>query len=240
MTASAPAPPTFLKFANTVAMFNSLANEITSLLSIGVDAHGRASLVVSGGTTPAPLYDVLSRSDAPWAQTVVTLSDERWVEPTSDRSNEKLVRTHLLVGNAAAASFVPFKTGMPHADEAEDDVHAALAAMPLPFDVTVLGMGTDGHTASLIPGAKGLVRALDRNNPMLARAVHPPKLSAMGERMTLTLRAILKSRQIVILIKGDDKLEAYRDALAGDDMLAEPVRAVLLQSETPVTVFWSP
>jgi 6-phosphogluconolactonase len=232
--------PEFRSFASAPDMFQALAQEITALLAKGAAAHGRASLVVSGGTTPAPLYDLLSKRDAPWAQTVVTLSDERWVEPTSDRSNEKLVRTHLLIGKAAAASLVPFKTAKPHADEAEAEVHAALAAMPLPFDVMLLGMGTDGHTASLIPGAKGLERALDLDDPMLARAVHPPKLSEMGERMTLTLRGILNSRLIIILIKGDDKLAAYRDALAGNDVLAKPVRAVLHQSDVPVSVFWSP
>jgi 6-phosphogluconolactonase len=232
--------PDFREFANPREMFDTIADEIVARLATGVDEQGQASFVASGGTTPGTLYDLLSRRDAPWPQSSVTLSDERWVEPSSDRSNEKLVRTRLLVDKAASATLVPFKTPQPHAGEAEGEVHAALAAMPLPFDVTLLGMGSDGHTASLIPGAKGLERALDTRDPMLARAVHPPQLTEMGERITLTLRAILNSRLIVVLIKGDDKLAAYRDVMAGSDILAKPIRAVLQQSEVPVSVFWSP
>jgi 6-phosphogluconolactonase len=240
LKASDASAPDFRKFTNGREMFDTLADEIVSRLATGVDEHGRASFVASGGTTPGTLYDLLSRRDAPWPQISVTLSDERWVEPSSDRSNEKLLRTRLLVDKAAGATLVPFKTAKPHADAAEGDVQAALAAMPLPFDVTLLGMGSDGHTASLIPGAKGLERALDTRDPMLARAVHPPERTEMGERMTLTLRAILDSRLIVVLIKGDDKLAAYRDVMAGNDILAKPVRAVLQQSEVPVWVCWSP
>jgi 6-phosphogluconolactonase len=232
--------PVFREFESADTMFGALAEKIAASLSATVARAGSAGFVVSGGTTPGDLYDVLAKKSAPWDRVTLTMSDERWVEPTSDRSNERLVRLRLLVGKAAAARLVPFKTAAPHARDAEKAVHDSVTAMPRPFDVMLLGMGTDGHTASLIPGSEGLARALDTADPMYVRAVNPPKLTEMGERMTLTLRAILDSRRIVILIKGEAKRAAYKDVLGGDDVLAAPVRAVLRQVATPVEVFWSP
>lgn len=232
--------PQFREFRDTISMFEALARDIVACLKKGVAARGRASFVASGGTTPGGLYDLLSGTAAPWANVVVTLSDERWVAPTSDRSNEKLVRTHLLRRKAATARLVPLKTPAERAEEAEEEVHTSLAAMPLPFDLTLLGMGTDGHTASLIPKADGLRKALDVSDPALARAVFPPRFTEMGERMTLSLRALLGSRRIAVLIKGHDKLAAYRHAIAGTDVLEAPVRAVLHQDKAPVAVYWSP
>ena len=232
--------PLFREFTGEHAMFAALADKMIASVSAAASRTGHASLVVSGGTTPGDLFDILATRDAPWPQISVTMSDERWVDPTSDRSNEKLVRTRLLVSKAASARLVPLKTAAAHAREAEKDVHAAIIAMPRPFDIMLLGMGTDGHTASLIPGSEGLARALDTADPMYVRAVNPPKLTEMGERMTLTLRALLDSKLIVVLIKGEAKRAAYHDAMSGTDILAAPVRAVLQQTVTPVEVYWAP
>jgi len=227
------------RFATVDEMNRVLAAEIATRLSTGVARNGRASLIASGGTTPGDLYDVLSDQDAPWTKVSVSLSDERWTEPTSPLSNEHLARTRLLRRKASAAQLVPFKTKAAHADEAEAEVDTALARMARPFDVVLLGMGTDLHTASLIPGSTGLERALDRGSPALVRAIHPPELANMGERMTLTLRAILDARWIVLLIRGEAKLRAYEQAVTGHDVLSGPVRAVLQQHDTPVAIYWS-
>jgi 6-phosphogluconolactonase len=237
--ASAGRPgPSFHEFRSAGAFYADAAQTIVTRLTAAVAREGRAGLVAPGGTTPGAMFDMLARLPAPWKDIEITLSDDRWIETTSDRSNEKLVRARLLTANAAAARLIPFKTARSHADEAEKDVNAAIAAMHRPFDVVALGMGTDGHIASLIPGAAGLARALDRNDPALVRAVNPPDLAAMGERMTLTLRAILNARWIVLLIRGEEKLAAYRAALDGTDVLEAPVRAVLHQHDVPVSVFW--
>jgi 6-phosphogluconolactonase len=209
-------------------MHGALAGEIVARLG--------ASLVVSGGTTPAALFDVLARREAPWKDVTVTLADERWVDPASPRSNEHLVRTRLLVEKAAAARFVPLKTAAARARDAQGAVNAAIAAIARPFDVMLLGLGDDGHTASLIPGADGLARALDTANPALVRAVAPPGLE---ERMTLTLRALLETRWIALLIQGAAKRAAYDKAMAGQDVAQAPVRAVLHQDRVPVSVFWA-
>jgi 6-phosphogluconolactonase len=231
--------PVFRGFRNLEDLLNVLADEIVARLSSGVARNGAASFVCSGGTTPGQLFDVLAKRAAPWKQVRVTLSDERWTEPTSERSNEHLVRTRLLTGEAAVATLVPMKTPAARARDAEGAVDAAIAAMPRPFDVVLLGMGTDGHTASLIPGSEGLAQALDATSPALVRAVDPPNVTHMGERMTLTLRALLDARWIVVFIKGEEKLAAYKHALAGSDVLENPVRAVLQQRNVPVSIFWS-
>ena len=231
--------PLFRGFRNLDDLLTVLADEIVARLSDGVRKNGKASFVASGGTTPGALFDVLAGRKAPWKDVQVTLSDERWTEPTSERSNEHLVRTRLLVGEAAAATLVAMKTPAARARDAEGAIDDAIAKMPRPFDVVLLGMGTDGHTASLIPGSDGLARALDVDSPALVRAVDPPNVTHMGERMTLTLRALLDAKWIVVFIKGEGKLAAYKHALAGSDVLENPVRAVLQQRGVPVSIFWS-
>lgn len=227
-------------FATADEMIGNLADEIVAGLMAGVDARGAASFVVSGGTTPGPLFDTLAERDALWDHVYITLSDERWVPPTSDASNEKLIRTRLLHGKPFSAHFVPMKTDQVHPRDAEAVVSDWIAAMPRPFDITLLGMGDDGHTASMFPGSAGLDAALDTHSPLLVRGILQPDAAKTGERMSLTLRAILDSRLVIILIRGDAKLETYRAALAGDDVHAMPVRAVLQQSVTPVQVCWAP
>lgn len=234
------AGPMFREFPAADDMNAALAREIAERLTAAVARQGHASMIASGGTTPGAMFDILARSEAPWKNVEITLSDDRWIETTSDRSNEKLVRDRLLVANASAARFVPLKTAKAHAREAEQDVDDAVRAIHRPFDVALLGMGTDGHIASLIPGATGLERALDRNDPALVRAVNPADLSAKGERISLTLRAILDARWIVILLRGTEKRAAFRWALDGKDVREAPVRALLHQGEALVSVFWCP
>jgi 6-phosphogluconolactonase len=230
----------FLEFQNAETMIRALADEIVSRLYEGVASRGAASLVVSGGTTPGALFDELSARAAPWDRVWITLADERWIAPDQDGSNEKLVRTRLLTGMAAGANLVALKTADASPKAAEARVNALVAAIPQPFDFMLLGMGDDGHTASLFPHAAGLETALDTKRPNLVQAIHADAAAATGERLSLTLRAILDSRLIAILIRGDAKLAAYRKAAAGTDVLEAPVRALLNQSETPVRVYWSP
>jgi 6-phosphogluconolactonase len=235
-----PAGVRFREFRTVEEMNAALAREIAERLTASVAQRGSASLVASGGTTPGPMFDLLARSEAPWKSIEITLSDDRWIETTSDRSNEKLIRTRLLTANAAVARFVPFKTAHAHARDAEEQIDSAVRAIHRPFDVVQLGMGTDGHVASLIPDAAGLERALDRRDPALVRAVSPADLAAKGERMSLTLRALLDARWIALLLCGHEKRDALRWAINGTDMREAPVRALLHQSDVPVSAFWCP
>ena len=240
MNRSAAFEPSVIRFDNAESMVAALAKKIVADLADGVRRKDAASFVASGGTTPGLLFDALAACEAPWNRVFVTTTDERWVSPEDDRSNEKLIRTRLLCGHASAASFVPLMTQHATPVEAEAEVDRAISNMPRPFDVTLLGMGNDGHTASLFPGAKELALALDLQSPSLVCAITPPDVAQTGPRMSLTLRAILASRAIIILIRGEEKMKTYRIAMAGADANEMPVRAVLHQSTVPVEVYWSP
>jgi 6-phosphogluconolactonase len=228
------------EFPDAKEMIASLADKIIARLETGVVERGAASMAVSGGTTPGALFDALSESDAPWDRVWITLSDERWIAPDQDGSNEHLARMRLLRGKAAAAHFVGLKTDDATPDAGAAKANAAIAAFPRPFDVMLLGMGDDGHTASLYPHAPELKAALDTRAPALVHAVHAQNAAATGDRMTLTLRAILDSRWIAVLIKGEEKKLTYRAAEAGNNIADMPVRAILGQRDIPVDVFWAP
>jgi 6-phosphogluconolactonase len=228
------------QFPDAKTMVSALADEIVARLKNGVAQRGKASMAVSGGTTPGILFDVLNQRDAPWDKIWITLSDERWIAPDQDGSNEHLARTRLLRGKAAAAHFVGLKTDDATPDAGAARANVAIAALPRPFDVMLLGMGDDGHTASLYPNAPELKAALDTSAPALVHAVHAQNAAATGDRMTLTLRALLDSRWIALLVKGDAKMKTYRAAESGDAVAQMPVRAILDQTAVPVDVFWSP
>lgn len=230
--------PEFKEFKDSATLVAVLASQVAELLRAGIRERGKASLVVSGGTTPVPFFAVLSELILDWEQVTITLADERWVESTDADSNERLVRLHLLQNRAALARFVGLKTGAATAVQGEKECGDRLALLPRPFDALILGMGNDGHTASLFPQATRLGEALDMDSGTLCLAITPPV--APHERMTLTLPALLQSRQIILHLVGSGKRTVYEKALANGPVTEMPIRAVLRQTISPVTVFWCP
>lgn len=230
----------FLTFDSAVARDHALAREIVDRLAAAIAERGRASFVATGGTTPALLYDRLSRAPLPWDRVAVTVSDERWVDPSAPESNEGLVRRRLLRDDEIRADFVPLKTPTDTPEAAEGFVHWKLVAMPRPFDVVLLGMGADGHIASLFPGAPGLERAMDLKDPALCRAVRPAVAAGSTARMSLTLRALLDSRLIALVVQGQEKRQTLRRAAAAGSFAEMPVRALLRQNTVPVHIYWAP
>ena len=230
--------PAFKEFKDSSTLVAVLAGQVAELLRAGIRERGQASLVVSGGSTPVPFFAALSELALDWKQVTITLADERWVDPADADSNEHLVRLHLLQNRAAAASFVGFKTGAATAVQGEKECGNRLALLPRPFDVLILGMGNDGHTASLFPQASRLGEALTMDSGLLCMGITPPV--APHERMTLTLPALLESRRIILHLVGLGKREVYERALGEGPVAEMPIRAVLRQATTPVTVFWAP
>lgn len=230
--------PDFREFKDSATLVAALAGQVADLLRAGIRARGQASLVVSGGSTPVPFFVALSELTLAWEQVTITLADERWLDPASADSNEHLVRQHLLQNRAATAHFVGLKTGATTARQGEKECAARLALLPRPFDVLLLGLGNDGHTASLFPQATRLGEALALNSGQLCLAITPPV--APHARMTLTLPALLQSRQIILLLAGSSKRAVYEKALASGPIAEMPIRAVLAQTTSPVTVFWAP
>ena len=176
--------------------------------------------------------------DFNWQDIVICLVDERWVEPISNDSNEHLVRSHLLKDKAGAATFIGMKNSAATASAGENVCEQQLQKVPRPFDVLILGMGSDGHTASLFPGAKKLSLATDMYSGKTCMGIAP--LTAPHERMTLTLPAILDSRQIFLHITRQGKKNVLQQARAGGSSKEMPIRFILRQQTTPVTALWAP
>lgn len=226
------------RFPDSVTLSHALAGEIQVDLDEAMQIRGTASLVVSGGRTPVRLFQQLRTEKLDWSRLWVTLADERWVETDSPASNERLVREHLLVGAAASARFVGLKNPAPTPEAGADWTWRALSRVPHPYDVIVLGMGEDGHIASLFPGSLTLARALDCSAPPGCVAVNA--LTAPHARVSLNLTALLDSRRIILHIEGETKWQVYQRARASGPASELPVRAVLHQQEVPVDVYWAP
>jgi 6-phosphogluconolactonase len=225
-------------FASASDAARALADAVAADLATALAERPRASLVVSGGRSPIAFFERLREAALDWSRVVVTLADERWVPPGHPDSNARLVAEHLLQGTAAAALFVPLWNGAKTPTEAIAERTAALAAMPRPFDALVLGMGEDGHTASLFPGAVSLADALDRSGTALLAAIDPPV--APHPRLSLTLTALLDSRRIHLPLGGAAKHAVYLQALASGDSTQWPIAAVLCQPRAPVSVYLAP
>jgi 6-phosphogluconolactonase len=224
-------------YADGASAVAALVAEVTACLRAALAARGVASLIVSGGKSPIAFFNALSRQNLDWTNVWISLADERWLEPTSADSNAHLVREHLWVAEAAAAHFVPLKSPAATPQTGLAASTALLAAIPQPFDVVVLGMGEDGHTASLFPGADGLAAALDANNPVPLVAIDPP--SAPYPRISMTLSALLNSRQLFLPLHGASKRAVYRNAAQETSGARYPITAFLHQKTTPLTVLLS-
>jgi 6-phosphogluconolactonase len=216
----------------------NLASAIAAQLAEALSRRALASLVVSGGHTPYPMYGQLAQHKLDWSRVLVTLADERWVAIDAADSNERHVRAALLRHEAATARFIGLKNGASRPAEGAAAAWAALGPMPRPFDAVVLGMGEDGHVASLFPGVPELAAGLNPGAPPACIAVQPP--SARHARLSLNLAALLQSRRIFVQIIGTLKRRVYEKARALGPEEDMPIRAILRQNIVPVAVYWCP
>jgi 6-phosphogluconolactonase len=226
------------RFPDSLALAHALSGEIKVDLEEAVAARGVSSLVVSGGRTPAKLFEQLRSEKLDWSKVWATLADERWVETASEASNERLVRETLLTGPAAATHFVGLKNPAPTPEAGADWATRALTRVPHPYDVVLLGMGDDGHTASLFPGSLALARGLDPTAAPACIAVNA--LAVPHARISQNLAALLDSRRVVLHIEGEAKWQVYQRARMPGAAAELPVRAILHQKEVPVDVYWAP
>jgi 6-phosphogluconolactonase len=225
-------------FGDRGELATALAESVAERLRSGIAERGVASIAVSGGSTPARFFAALGKKrDVEWDKVIVTLVDERWVDETSDRSNAGLVNEKMLQGPAAVARFIPLYSG-----DSEPDTAAIarskemFAQVPRPFDAVILGMGSDGHTASFFPGGDALEEALTGEGPVVA--IHAP--GAGEARVTLCLKCLLDTKGLYLHIEGEEKAAVLEAALGEGAIEEMPIRAVLRQDERPLYIFWAP
>lgn len=224
----------FQEFPSRSAASQAAADSLSQSINSQWQDHGQASIVVSGGSTPGECFDALSKRALPWSDVTVVPSDERWVSVTHTDSNEKLIRGRLLQNLATDARILPLFRQ--HASIAsavkliETDLQAAL-----PFASVLLGMGEDGHFASLFPDFSGLAQALNPENESLCT---PVKTAASPyQRISLTLAALLQTQHTALLIFGQSKRMVFDQALSGDTLF--PIEKLLQQLQSPMTIFWA-
>ena len=226
--------PTTFKFESRDAASAAAAARIAGFVNARLTRDDSAAFVVGGGSTPGQCFEYLSGYELDWQKVQVVLSDERWVPNSDSDSNERLIRTTLLVGNASAASVLPIYQDDLSVDERCDSLQEFLPQKG--FACSMIGMGTDGHFASLFPDADSLDAGLSLGNQRFYMPVRTD--ASQHPRISMTLPAILQSPEILLLFFGKEKLTVYEKALAGDE--SYPITALLAQKEVPVSLYWAP
>jgi len=223
-------------------LFSAVAKRCENQLGQSIKNNGQASFIIPGGTTPAPAFKKLANSNLDWKKISVAQSDERWVEADHPQSNQGLTAKTLLIDNASVADYLPMKNSASSTEEGLDECNASYGQLVSPFSLTMLGMGLDGHVASLFPGSKEIERGLDLSNQDLCIAIDANGCEVAGDypnRMSLTMSAILRSELILLLVTGKEKLEVIQTALINNQPLVQPVAAILNQTKIPVEIYWS-
>jgi 6-phosphogluconolactonase len=224
-------------FDDAHSLAEAAAGAVSAALDSAVRRNGEASLAATGGRSPGLAYDLLALAPLDWSRVRVTLTDERWVDPSSPDSNEKLVRERLLQHRAAEALFHPLRDREPTPELAAEHASALFHSWP-PLDAVMLGMGEDGHVASLFPGSPVLGLGLDPEAPdciaVPAGEGRPPPQA----RLSLTIGPLIRAGLVVILTSGGAKRAVLEQALKGGDPHELPVRAVL-QSARAVRILWT-
>lgn len=222
------------EYRTAALLADGLANDVAEQLRAAISARGDATLVVSGGRSPVSFFQSLAKQGLDWSKVTVTLADERWVPVEHADSNAGLLKQYLLQGPAAKARFLSLYSAAANLEDAALQADRLLGELPA-IDVLVLGMGDDGHTASLFPNSPNLSDALQPNGtrrcwPMLAPTVP-------HQRLTMSRALLSTANYTVLSIAGSSKLTTLSAALASDDIAAMPIRAFL---QPTLEIYWCP
>jgi len=225
----------FYSANNSESLASGLCQCIGEILTEAIRKKGRASMAVSGGSTPIRLFKEFSLLSIDWKKIDLTLVDDRWVDAKNADSNELLVRTHLIKNKAAQVNFIPLKNDAKTAKEGQIYSEKMLRKIKPPFDVVVLGMGSDGHTASLFPCSDELPEAMNLNNSNYLISTSPK--TAPYERISLTAKVILDSKNIFLHLNGSSKLHTLEGAMEYKDLNKMPIYTFL---KNGLSIYWSP
>ena len=217
----------FTEFKHRDEAATALARSVGDRVRAAVYRRAAASLIMSGGTSRQPLFRALRQVPLPWCSITIVPSDE---------SNEDTIRRELLWGEPGFASFVSLHRSDCAASDSLPRLCATLAAVSRPFDSVVLGMGADGHMASLYPDSPNIGQALRSDDQCVVQDV--PRLA--DARVTLTVRALLDTKEVNLLFFGETKRAVFEESLLPGPVEKYPVRALVQQDAVPVSVYWAP
>lgn len=228
------------RFQSSASLAKQLAEDLAQRMRDALTERGRVCLAVSGGSTPVAFFQALSQCELDWSKVLVTLVDERWVDETDSASNARLVKENLLQNAAATAYFLPLKNAADSPVEGYMECENRLHELINRLDFAVLGMGTDGHTASWFPHSNELAKSLDEGGsawccPVLDEPTGIP-------RMTLTWSFLADCRHLYLHFEGDEKNAVYAqacDPASSQDIASMPVRTLLFQSQVPLSLYRS-
>tara|TARA_B110000881_G_scaffold210038_1_gene216969 strand:+ start:518 stop:1213 length:696 start_codon:yes stop_codon:yes gene_type:complete len=224
-------------FTSRTALDSALAENVANILENAITKNGKASIAVSGGSTPKGFFSTLSNKNIAWEKVTITLADERWVDMESDASNTRLVHENLLQNKASKATFFHLKQGEVLSESTLARLNDEAKGIVSPLDVLILGMGEDGHTASLFPCSDEIKAALDPSNPDILMKVIPK--TAPHSRITFTFSSLINSENIILHLSGAAKREVLNKALSATDTFEMPIRAFLQHTDINTNVYWA-
>lgn len=224
-------------FISKDALDSALADNVAEILQQAVNTKGKASIALSGGSTPKGFFKALSCKALPWKKITITLADERWVNIDNEASNTRLIHENLLQNNAKDANFFYLKQGKELTEETLAELNLAAKSALLPLDVLILGMGEDGHTASIFPCSAQINQALSLSNTDALMKTEPQ--TAPHQRITFTFASLKTSKNTILHISGSAKKQVLEKALSGSDETVMPIRAFLQNPEINTQVYWA-
>jgi len=217
---------------------DAVAGDIAFIVESAVDARGASLIAVPAGTTGPAIFPKLAGQKLPWKRVTIIPTDDRLVPMDDERSNVRsIAKAFLPVG----ARVIPVAAEIEDYRLAGNSADARLQDLPWPPDLVWLGMGRDGHTASIFPGPD-LQDALEAPKARRAVGVMPDPLPAEAPvpRVTLTRASILSARTLLITITGEDKRAVLEQAIADGQSSRSPIGRVLAEAEQPIDIHWCP
>lgn len=227
------------EFESPTEMAEQVAGDITFIIDSAVEAHGSARLALPGGATPELIYKSLVKKRIDWKKVTLVPTDDRLVKLDDPLSNYRQLDA-LFSGLGATVVSLVDEASLNDYREAGRLADARLAMLEWPLDLVCLGMGEDGHTASIMPGPD-LDRAISGPRERRAVGVRPDPMpsEAAVDRVTLTSSAIAAARAVMVVIRGEAKKTILEEAVAEGPLSAKPIGRVLAELDAPVDTFWS-